>query len=81
MKKITFNNMAITEHDVMNQILQLEQEREDKERKKEERKKSKEERDLQKSQTSGDKTIHRTIQKRKDRPISLKSLKKNTQKI
>lgn len=35
--------MAITEQDVMAQILQLEQEREDKERKKEERKKSKEE--------------------------------------
>lgn len=34
MKKITFNNMAITEQDVMAQILQLEQERKDKERKK-----------------------------------------------
>lgn len=55
--------MDITEKDVMAQILQLEQEREDKERKKEERKKSKEEKGLQKSQTSGDKTIHRTIQK------------------
>ena len=47
-KKISFNNMAVTEEDVMEQILELEKDREDKEKKKQERKKIKEEKDLKK---------------------------------